>query len=109
MSFDSPEYTANCDGLGALRILEAIKMLGLNKKTKFYQASTSELYGMVQEIPQNENTPFYPRSPYAVAKLYAYWITINYREAYDIFACNGILFNHESPRRGETFVTRKIN
>ena len=108
VSFNSPEYTANCDGLGALRILEAIKMLGLNKKTKFYQASTSELYGMVQEIPQNEKTPFYPRSPYAVAKLYAYWITINYREAYDIFACNGLLFNHESPRRGETFVTRKI-
>ena len=108
VSFESPEYTANSDGLGALRILEAIKLLNLNKKTKFYQASTSELYGLVQEIPQKESTPFYPRSPYAVAKLYAYWITVNYREAYDIFACNGILFNHESPRRGETFVTRKI-
>ena len=108
VSFESPEYTANCDALGTLRILEAIKMLGLNKKTKFYQASTSELYGLVQEIPQNEKTPFYPRSPYAVAKLYAYWISVNYREAYKIFACNGILFNHESPRRGETFVTRKI-
>ena len=108
VSFESPEYTANCDALGALRILEAIRILNLNKKTKFYQASTSELYGKVMEIPQNEMTPFYPRSPYAVSKLYAYWITINYREAYDIFACNGILFNHESPRRGETFVTRKI-
>ena len=108
VSFESPEYTSNCDGLGTLRILEAIKMLKLTKKTKFYQASTSELYGLVQEIPQNEKTPFYPRSPYAVAKLYAYWITINYREAYGIYACNGILFNHESPRRGETFVTRKI-
>ncbi len=108
VSFESPEYTANSDALGTLRILECIRSLGLNKKTKFYQASTSELYGKVQEIPQNENTPFYPRSPYAIAKLYAYWITINYREAYDIFACNGILFNHESPRRGETFVTRKI-
>jgi len=108
VSFESPEYTANSDGLGALRILEAIKLLNLSKKTKFYQASTSELYGLVQEIPQKESTPFYPRSPYAVAKLYAYWITVNYREAYDIFACNGILFNHESPRRGETFVTRKI-
>ena len=108
VSFESPEYTANCDAIGTLRILEAIRMLNLNKKTKFYQASTSELYGKVQEIPQNERTPFYPRSPYAAAKLYAYWITINYREAYDIFACNGILFNHESPRRGETFVTRKI-
>ncbi len=108
VSFESPEYTANCDAIGTLRILEAIRMLNLNKKTKFYQASTSELYGKVQEIPQNEMTPFYPRSPYAVAKLYAYWTTINYREAYGIFACNGILFNHESPRRGETFVTRKI-
>ena len=108
VSFESPEYTSNCDGLGTLRILEAIKMLKLTKKTKFYQASTSELYGLVQEIPQNEKTPFYPRSPYAAAKLYAYWITINYREAYGIYACNGILFNHESPRRGETFVTRKI-
>ncbi len=108
VSFDTPEYTANTDGLGTLRILEAIRLLGLTKKTKFYQASTSELYGLVQEIPQNENTPFYPRSPYAVAKLYAYWITVNYREAYGIFACNGILFNHESPIRGETFVTRKI-
>ena len=108
VSFESPEYTANCDALGALRILEAIRILKLDKKTKFYQASTSELYGKVQEIPQKETTPFYPRSPYAVAKLYAYWITINYREAYEIFACNGILFNHESPRRGETFVTRKI-
>ena len=108
VSFESPEYTANCDALGCLRILEAIKMLGLNTKTKFYQASTSELYGLVQETPQSEKTPFYPRSPYAVAKLYAYWISINYREAYNIFACNGILFNHESPRRGETFVTRKI-
>ena len=108
VSFESPEYTANCDALGTLRILEAIRILKLTKKTKFYQASTSELYGKVQEIPQNEKTPFYPRSPYSVAKLYAYWITINYREAYGIFACNGILFNHESPRRGETFVTRKI-
>ena len=108
VSFESPEYTANCDALGTLRILEAIRILNLTNKTKFYQASTSELYGKVQEIPQSENTPFYPRSPYSVAKLYAYWITINYREAYGIFACNGILFNHESPRRGETFVTRKI-
>ena len=108
VSFESPEYTANCDALGTLRILEAIRILKLTKKTKFYQASTSELFGKVQEIPQSEKTPFYPRSPYSVAKLYAYWITINYREAYDIFACNGILFNHESPRRGETFVTRKI-
>tara|TARA_B100001248_G_C27390470_1_gene462093 strand:- start:692 stop:1801 length:1110 start_codon:yes stop_codon:yes gene_type:complete len=108
VSFQSPEYTANSDALGALRVLEAIRLLGLEKKTKFYQASTSELYGLVQEVPQKETTPFYPRSPYAVAKLYAYWITINYREAYDIYACNGILFNHESPRRGETFVTRKI-
>jgi GDPmannose 4,6-dehydratase len=108
VSFDSPEYTADIDALGTLRLLEAIRFLGFNKKTKFYQASTSELYGLVQEIPQKETTPFYPRSPYAVAKLYAYWITINYREAYGIFACNGVLFNHESPRRGETFVTRKI-
>ncbi|WP_091937922.1 GDP-mannose 4,6-dehydratase [Methanolobus profundi] len=108
ISFDTPEYTANADAIGTLRILEAIRILGLEKKTKFYQASTSELYGKVQEIPQKENTPFYPRSPYAVAKLYSYWITINYREAYGIFACNGILFNHESPIRGETFVTRKI-
>ena len=108
VSFESPEYTANVDGIGALRILEGIRLLGLDKKTKFYQASTSELYGLVQETPQNENTPFYPRSPYAVAKLYSFWITVNYREAYDMFACNGILFNHESPRRGETFVTRKI-
>ena len=108
VSFDTPEYTANADGIGALRILEAIRLLGLNKKTKFYQASTSELYGLVQEVPQTEKTPFYPRSPYGVAKLYAYWITVNYREAYNIFACNGILFNHESPIRGETFVTRKI-
>ena len=108
VSFESPEYTANCDALGILRILEAVKLLGLEKKTKIYQASTSELYGLVQETPQNEETKFYPRSPYAVAKLYAYWITINYREAYGMFACNGILFNHESPRRGETFVTRKI-
>ena len=108
VSFDSPEYTAECDALGTLRILEAIKISGLIDKTKFYQASTSELYGLIQESPQNEKTPFYPRSPYAVAKLYAYWIVINYREAYGIFACNGILFNHESPRRGETFVTRKI-
>lgn len=108
VSFDSPEYTANADAIGTLRVLEAIKMLGLEKKTKFYQASTSELYGLIQEPIQNENTPFYPRSPYAVAKLYAYWITVNYREAYGIFACNGILFNHESERRGETFVTRKV-
>jgi GDPmannose 4,6-dehydratase len=108
VSFEEPEYTANADGIGALRILEAIRILGLEKKTRFYQASTSELYGLVQEIPQKETTPFYPRSPYAVAKLYAYWITINYREAYGIYACNGILFNHESPVRGETFVTRKI-
>lgn len=108
VSFEEPEYTANADGIGALRILEAIRILGLEKKTRFYQASTSELYGLVQEIPQKETTPFYPRSPYAVAKLYAYWITVNYREAYGIYACNGILFNHESPVRGETFVTRKI-
>ena len=108
VSFDSPEYTADIDGLGTMRILEAIRLLGLEKKTKVYQASTSELYGKVQETPQTETTPFYPRSPYGVAKLYAYWITVNYRESYGIFACNGILFNHESPRRGETFVTRKI-
>lgn len=108
VSFESPEYTANCDAIGTLRVLEAIRILGLEGKTRFYQASTSELFGKVQEMPQNENTPFYPRSPYAVAKLYAYWITINYREAYGIYACNGILFNHESPIRGETFVTRKI-
>ena len=108
VSFEEPEYTAHSDALGALRILEAIRILGLQKKTRFYQASTSELYGLVQEVPQSETTPFYPRSPYAVAKLYAYWITINYREAYGIYACNGILFNHESPIRGETFVTRKI-
>jgi GDPmannose 4,6-dehydratase len=108
VSFEEPEYTANSDALGALRILEAIRILGLEKKTRFYQASTSELYGLVQQIPQKETTPFYPRSPYAVAKLYAYWITVNYREAYGIYACNGILFNHESPLRGETFVTRKI-
>jgi GDPmannose 4,6-dehydratase len=108
VSFELPEYTANTDGIGTLRILEAIRILGLEKKTKFYQASTSELYGMVRETPQKETTPFYPRSPYAVAKLYAYWITVNYREAYGIYACNGILFNHESPVRGETFVTRKI-
>ena len=108
VSFETPEYTANCDALGILRILEAIKILNLSKKTKVYQASTSELYGLIQESPQKETTPFYPRSPYAVAKLYAYWIVVNYREAYDIYACNGILFNHESPRRGETFVTRKI-
>lgn len=108
VSFDTPEYTANADGIGTLRILEAVRLLGLTKKTKIYQASTSELYGLVQEIPQKETTPFYPRSPYAVAKLYAYWITVNYREAYNMFACNGILFNHESPLRGETFVTRKI-
>ncbi len=108
VSFESPEYTADVDGMGTLRILEAIRILGLEKKTRFYQASTSELYGLVQETPQKETTPFYPRSPYAVAKMYAYWITVNYREAYGIYACNGILFNHESPRRGETFVTRKI-
>lgn len=108
VSFEEPEYTANSDALGALRILEAIRILGLEKQTRFYQASTSELYGLVQEVPQTETTPFYPRSPYAVAKLYAYWITVNYREAYGMYACNGILFNHESPRRGETFVTRKI-
>ena len=108
VSFDVPEYTANADGLGTLRLLEAIRILGLEKKTRIYQASTSELYGLVQEVPQRETTPFYPRSPYAVAKLYAYWITVNYREAYGMFACNGILFNHESPLRGETFVTRKI-
>jgi len=108
VSFESPEYTADVDGIGTVRLLEAIRILGLEKKTRFYQASTSELYGLVQEIPQKESTPFYPRSPYAVAKLYAYWITVNYREAYGLYACNGILFNHESPRRGETFVTRKI-
>lgn len=108
VSFESPEYTADVDGMGTLRLLEAIRILGLEKKTRFYQASTSELYGLVQETPQKETTPFYPRSPYAVAKMYAYWITVNYREAYGIYACNGILFNHESPRRGETFVTRKI-
>lgn len=108
VSFESPEYTADVDAMGTLRLLEAIRLLGLEKKTKFYQASTSELYGLVQEMPQKETTPFYPRSPYAVAKLYAYWITINYRESYGIYACNGTLFNHESPRRGETFVTRKI-
>lgn len=108
VSFETPEYTANADGIGTLRILEAIRILGLEKKTRFYQASTSELYGLVQETPQKETTPFYPRSPYAVAKLYGYWITVNYREAYGIYACNGILFNHESPLRGETFVTRKI-
>jgi GDPmannose 4,6-dehydratase len=108
VSFEEPEYTANSDALGALRILEAIRILGLEKKTRFYQASTSELFGLVQEVPQKETTPFYPRSPYAVAKLYAYWITVNYREAYGMYACNGILFNHESPIRGETFVTRKI-
>ena len=108
VSFESPEYTADVDGMGTLRILEAIRILGLEKKTRFYQASTSELYGLVQETPQKETTPFYPRSPYAVAKLYAYWIVVNYREAYGMYACNGILFNHESPRRGETFVTRKI-
>jgi GDPmannose 4,6-dehydratase len=108
VSFEEPEYTADSDALGALRLLEAIRILGLEKKTRFYQASTSELYGKVQAVPQNENTPFYPRSPYAVAKLYAYWITVNYREAYGMYACNGILFNHESPLRGETFVTRKI-
>jgi GDPmannose 4,6-dehydratase len=108
VSFEMPEYTANADGIGTLRLLEAIRILGLEKKTKIYQASTSELYGKVQAVPQTESTPFYPRSPYAVAKLYAYWITVNYREAYNLFACNGILFNHESPHRGETFVTRKI-
>jgi GDPmannose 4,6-dehydratase len=108
VSFDTPEYTANADGIGTLRVLEAIRLLGLAGKTKVYQASTSELYGLVQEVPQSERTPFYPRSPYAVAKMYAYWITVNYREAYNIYACNGILFNHESPLRGETFVTRKI-
>lgn len=108
VSFEEPEYTANSDALGTLRVLEAIRILGLEKKTRFYQASTSELYGLVQETPQKETTPFYPRSPYAVAKLYAYWITVNYREAYGMYACNGILFNHESPKRGETFVTRKI-
>jgi len=108
VSFDSPEYTADVDAMGAMRMLEAIRVLGMEKKTKFYQASTSELYGKVQEVPQTEKTPFYPRSPYGVAKLYAYWITVNYREAYGIYAVNGILFNHESPRRGETFVTRKI-
>lgn len=108
VSFESPEYTADADGIGTLRVLEAVRLLGLAKKTRIYQASTSELYGLVQEVPQSEKTPFYPRSPYAVAKMYAYWITVNYREAYDMFACNGILFNHESPLRGETFVTRKI-
>src|SRR6201985_1396654 len=108
VSFETPEYTANADGIGTLRLLEAIRILGLEKKTKIYQASTSELYGLVQAVPQSETTPFYPRSPYAVAKMYAYWITVNYREAYGIYACNGILFNHESPLRGETFVTRKI-
>jgi GDPmannose 4,6-dehydratase len=108
VSFEEPEYTANSDAIGTLRLLETIRMLGLTKQTRFYQASTSELYGLVQEIPQTEKTPFYPRSPYAVAKLYSYWITVNYREAYGIYACNGILFNHESPIRGETFVTRKI-
>lgn len=108
VSFEEPEYTANADGIGTLRILEAVRLLGLTQKTKIYQASTSELYGLVQAVPQSESTPFYPRSPYAVAKLYAYWITVNYREAYNMFACNGILFNHESPQRGETFVTRKI-
>ena len=108
VSFESPEYTADVDAMGALRLLEAIRLLGLERTTRFYQASTSELYGLAQEAPQNETTPFYPRSPYAAAKLYAYWITINYREAYGMYACNGILFNHESPKRGETFVTRKI-
>jgi GDPmannose 4,6-dehydratase len=108
VSFESPEYTADVDAIGTLRLLEAIRILGLEKRTRFYQASTSELYGLVQEVPQKETTPFYPRSPYGVAKLYAYWITVNYREAYGMYACNGILFNHESPRRGETFVTRKI-
>ena len=109
VSFETPEYTANADGLGTLRILDAVRLLGLEKKTRIYQASTSELYGKVQEVPQSETTPFYPRSPYAVAKIYAYWITVNYREAYGMYACNGILFNHESPRRGETFVTKKIS
>lgn len=108
VSFESPEYTADVDAIGTLRLLEAIRFLGLEKKTRFYQASTSELYGLVQETPQKETTPFYPRSPYAAAKMYAYWITVNYRESYGMYACNGILFNHESPRRGETFVTRKI-
>src|SRR6188768_116759 len=108
VSFETPEYTGNADGLGTLRVLEAVRFLGLEKKTRIYQASTSELYGKVQEVPQSETTPFYPRSPYAVAKMYAYWITVNYREAYGMYACNGILFNHESPLRGETFVTRKI-
>jgi GDPmannose 4,6-dehydratase len=108
VSFDIPEYTANADGIGTLRLLDALRILGMEKTTKIYQASSSEMYGLVQQVPQNETTPFYPRSPYAVAKLYAYWIVVNYREAYDMFACNGILFNHESPRRGETFVTRKI-
>jgi GDPmannose 4,6-dehydratase len=108
VSFEEPEYTANADGIGTLRILEAVRLLGLTEKTKIYQASTSELYGLVQAVPQSETTPFYPRSPYAVAKMYAYWITVNYREAYNMYACNGILFNHESPQRGETFVTRKI-
>src|SRR4029079_3543002 len=108
VSFETPEYTANADGIGTLRILEAVRLLGLTQKTKVYQASTSELYGLVQEVPQSERTPFYPRSPYAVAKLYAYWITVNYREAYNMYAVNGILVNHESPLRGETFVTRKI-
>lgn len=107
VSFESPEYTADVDALGTLRLLEAIRINGLEKKTRFYQASTSELYGLVQEIPQRETTPFYPRSPYAVAKMYAYWITVNYRESYGMYACNGILFNHESPRRGETFVTAR--
>lgn len=108
VSFETPEYTENADGLGTLRILDAVRLLGLEKKTRIYQASTSELYGKVQEVPQSETTPFYPRSPYAVAKMYAFWITVNYREAYGMYACNGILFNHESPIRGETFVTRKI-
>ena len=108
VSFEEPEYTANADGIGALRLLEAIRTLGFERRTRFYQASTSELYGLVQQVPQSEATPFYPRSPYAVAKLYAYWMTVNYREAYGMYACNGILFNHESPIRGETFVTRKI-
>src|ERR1700744_6159803 len=108
VSFDTPEYTANADGVGVLRVLEAVRLLGMEKKTRFYQASTSELYGLVQAVPQSESTPFYPRSPYAVAKMYGYWITVNYREAYGIYAGNGILFNHESPLRGETFVTRKI-
>ena len=109
VSFEAPEYTANSDALGTLRILEAVRILGLTDRTRIYQASTSELYGLVQEIPQKESTPFYPRSPYGVAKLYAYWITVNYRESYGMYACNGVLFNHESPRRGETFVTRKIS